>query len=71
VASTLEIPKPTPDDMNAGEKLKLVNPTEFRTLAVSNRRMERADDVRDFYRGLRDLDTGEVFLVEERRLRAH
>lgn len=57
--------------MNAGEKLKLVNPTEFRTLAVSNRRMERADDVRDFYRGLRDLDTGEVFLVEERRLRAH
>lgn len=70
MASTLEIPKSTPDEMNTGEKLKLVNPAEFRALAVSNRRMERADAVRDFYRGLRDLDTGEVFLVEERRLRA-
>jgi hypothetical protein len=47
---------------------RLVNATEFHKLIVSNRRMERVscDEVR--MRGLRDLDTGEVFLTDERRL---
>lgn len=47
---------------------RLVNADEFRDLLVSHRRMVRFDRSDDRLRGLRDLDTGEVFLVEERRL---
>ncbi len=47
---------------------RLVNATEFQTLIVSNRRMERVACGEVRMRGLRDLDTGEVFLTDERRL---
>jgi hypothetical protein len=55
-------------DMLTQSPSRLVNATEFQELIVSNRRMERVacDEVR--MRGLRDLDTGEVFLTDERRL---
>ncbi|MDX1946472.1 MAG: hypothetical protein SFU86_13815 [Pirellulaceae bacterium] len=47
---------------------RLVEPTEFFRLMVSHRRMERVDRREARLRGLRDLDTGEVFLTDERRL---
>jgi hypothetical protein len=46
----------------------LVDAAEFRRLLVSHRRMVRVDRRADRLRGLQDLDTGEIFLVEERRL---
>jgi hypothetical protein len=48
--------------------IRYIGPAEFRTLMVSHRRMERAGEVRVGYRALRDLDSGELFLVDERRL---
>jgi hypothetical protein len=45
-----------------------VDAAEFRRLIVSNRRMERADRFAPKMRGLRDLETGELFLTEERWL---
>lgn len=48
--------------------IRYIDPAEFRTLMVSHRRMERAADARPGYRALRDLDSGELFLVDERRL---
>ncbi|HZL89793.1 MAG TPA: hypothetical protein VFB96_15615 [Pirellulaceae bacterium] len=48
--------------------VRYIDPTEFRSLMVSHRRMERANDFRAGYRALRDLDSGELFLVDERRL---
>jgi hypothetical protein len=45
-----------------------VDAAEFRRLMVSTRRMERADKLAPKMRGLRDLETGELFLVDERRL---
>jgi hypothetical protein len=50
---------------NAG---KLVSASEFRNLLVSHRRMVRSDYRSELLRGLRDLDTGEIFLIDERRL---
>lgn len=47
---------------------RLIPATEFRDLLVSHRRMVRADRRADRLRGLQDLDTGEVFLTDERRL---
>ena len=47
---------------------RLVNAREFRQLLVSHRRMVRADQRDERLRGLQDLDTGEVFLTDERRL---
>jgi hypothetical protein len=47
---------------------RLVNAAEFQQLIVSNRRMERFVSGQVRLRGLRDLDTGEVFLTDERRL---
>jgi len=47
---------------------RIVNPLEFRSLMVSHRRMIRADVAAERMKGLRDLDTGELFLVEERQL---
>jgi hypothetical protein len=46
----------------------LVDAREFRDLMVSHRRMVRADRAEDLLKGLRDLDTGELFLVAERHL---
>lgn len=48
--------------------IRYIDPAEFRRLMVSHRRMERAPDFRAGYRALRDLDSGELFLVDERRL---
>jgi hypothetical protein len=45
-----------------------VDAAEFRRLIVSNRRMERADKFAPKMRGLRDLETGELFLTDERWL---
>ena len=45
-----------------------VEPARYRDLLISHRRMERLAYPERHLRGLRDLDTGEVFLVEERRL---
>lgn len=47
---------------------KIVNAAEFRRLLVSHRRMVRVDRREDRLRGLHDLDTGEIFLTDERRL---
>ncbi len=46
----------------------LIGPSQFHELIVSHRRMVREDDVSHRQRGLRDLDTGELFVVDERRL---
>ena len=46
----------------------VVSAAEFRKLLVSHRRMVRVDRRDDRLRGLQDLDTGEVFLTDERRL---
>ena len=45
-----------------------VGPAEFQALMISHRRMERITDLDIRYKGLRDLETGEVFVVERRRL---
>jgi hypothetical protein len=47
---------------------RVVDAAEFRQLLVSHRRMVRADRRHERLRGLQDLDTGEVFLVDERQL---
>jgi hypothetical protein len=47
---------------------RYVDAAEFRRLIVSNRRMERADKFAPKMRGLRDLETGELFLTDERWL---
>ena len=47
---------------------ELVPAAEFQKLLVSHRRLVRVDRRADHVRGLRDLDTGEVFLTDERRL---
>ena len=47
---------------------QMVTAVEFRNLLVSHRRMVRVDRRTDRLRGLQDLDTGEVFLIDERRL---
>ncbi len=47
---------------------QIVTAAEFRNLLVSHRRMVRVDRRTDRLRGLQDLDTGEVFLTDERRL---
>ena len=47
---------------------RVVDATEFRRLLISHRRMIRVDRRAEQIRGLKDLDTGEVFLIDERRL---
>jgi hypothetical protein len=47
---------------------RLVTADEFRDLLVSHRRMIRFDRRAEKLRGLQDLDTGEVFFTDERRL---
>ena len=47
---------------------KLINAIEFRQLLISHRRLVRADQRSHRLKGLHDLDTGEVFLIDERRL---
>ena len=45
-----------------------VEATEFCDLAVSGRNLIRCDDASLGMRGLVDMDTGEKFLVEEKKL---
>jgi hypothetical protein len=47
---------------------RIINAAEFRDLLVSHRRMVRLDRRAEKLRGLQDLDTGEVFFTDERRL---
>jgi hypothetical protein len=47
---------------------RLIGAAQFRNLLVSHRRMVRADRRQEQLRGLQDLDTGEIFLTDERRL---
>lgn len=47
---------------------QMVDAIAFGHLLVSHRRMVRLDRKQDRLRGLRDLDTGEIFLTDERRL---
>ncbi len=56
------------DGVDSSSNARFVNAAEFRQLIVSNRRMERADKLAPKMRGLRDLETGELFLTEERWL---
>ena len=57
-----------PDLLLAPDSRRLVNAAEFRNLLVSHRRMVRFDVRSERLRGLRDLDTGEIFFTDERRL---
>ena len=59
-----------PEDSAAGVEsgVRQVDPAEFRALLVSPRRFERVNDLREGVRALRDLDSGELFLVDERGL---
>jgi len=47
---------------------RVISPAEFQRLLVSHRRMVRLDRRAERMRGLQDLETGEVFLIDERRL---
>ena len=47
---------------------RVIGAAEFRKLLVSHRRMVRVDRRAEHVRGLQDLDTGELFLTDERRL---
>jgi hypothetical protein len=51
-----------------GSSERFVDAREFHALMVSHRRMVRQDKGDNLLRGLRDLDSGEVFLIDERRL---
>jgi hypothetical protein len=54
--------------MTGLDSSRLIPAAEFRRLLVSHRRMVRVDRRDQRLRGLQDLDTGEVFLTDERRL---
>jgi hypothetical protein len=54
-----------PSHMSASQ---VISASEYRELLVSHRRMERIVVPQERLRGLRDLDTGEVFVTDERRL---
>ncbi|WP_425613770.1 hypothetical protein NA78x_003611 [Anatilimnocola sp. NA78] len=56
------------DTDSAGTSAHYIDAAEFRRLMVSNRRMERADKAAPKMRGLRDLETGELYLTDERWL---
>jgi len=47
---------------------RIISAAEFSRLLVSHRRMVRIDRRTDLLRGLQDLDSGEVFYTDERRL---
>jgi hypothetical protein len=54
-----------PSSMSASQ---VITASEYRELLVSHRRMERIVVPEERLRGLRDLDTGEIFVTDERRL---
>ena len=51
-----------------GRMGRMVDAAHFGDLLISHRRMERLVYPEHRLRGLRDLETGEVFLIDERRL---
>jgi hypothetical protein len=57
-----------PATMTAEAPGRLVDADFYGDLLISHRRMERLVYPEHRLRGLRDLDSGEVFLIEERRL---
>jgi hypothetical protein len=57
-----------PDLMLAPVSRQVISAAAFRDLLVSHRRMVRFDVRSERLRGLRDLDTGEIFVTDERRL---
>lgn len=66
VLTRVELPRSLPvSDEKSG---RIIDAAMYRELIVSHRRMERLADASRNLRGLRDLDTGEVFLIDERRL---
>ena len=69
-AATLQGPVPsrTGSSMADLDGARVIGPAEYRKLIVSHRRMKRVDRRAEKLRGLEDLDTGEVFLTDERRL---
>jgi hypothetical protein len=56
------------DLMLAPTERRVISAADFRNLLVSHRRMVRFDVRSERLRGLRDLDTGEIFVTDERRL---
>ena len=45
-----------------------ISPAQFVTMLVSRRRLVRYDQRNRGLRGLKDVDTGELFEIEERKL---
>jgi hypothetical protein len=73
MTTTLQLPGLTPvtellSSVNSPLAPHYVDAAEFRRLIVSTRRMERADKSVPKMRGLRDLETGELYLTDERWL---
>jgi len=54
--------------LKAQENWIFVDAYEFRKLAISNRKLVRADAPEAGLRGLQDTDTGERFVTEEEKL---
>lgn len=48
-----------------------IAPEEFCQLAVSSRPLVRCDDLERGFKGLRDRETGESFIVDAAELHAH
>jgi len=48
---------------------RFVDPAEYRRLLLSRRRLERADEPRAALRGLRDVRSGRLYVVEDERLK--
>lgn len=51
-----------------GNVQSIVSPSEFRSLLISHRRLVRIDRHQDHLRGLHDLDSGETFFTDGRRI---
>jgi hypothetical protein len=61
--------RPLPSNpRSATTEEQVIDALLFRRLLVSHRRLVRADRRKEQMKGLRDLDTGELFLTDERRL---
>ena len=56
---------------NAGWPVQSVAPHEFCQLAVSSRALVRWDDTALGLKGLKDVETGEFFVVDFAQLMAH
>jgi hypothetical protein len=67
-ANSREVQAAIKNTLDSALEACYVDAAEFRKLIVSSRRMERADRLAPRMRGLRDLDTGELFLTDERWL---